>query len=198
MKRNILALSLISALAIACTLSVSDKNPKGVSLFGDSGLGKASIANGSLTLNGSNLHHVRSLAISNNSVQTPLTPITTQTPTLLVVGLPSALKLPGMLVASTVGNAAEVELNALDTLTVEGTMDVGFVKVVQNCASSTAFCSVTCPVGKKLMTGGCFATTATAGLSANYPSGDNSWTCRPSAMSAVEAYAICGRIEVTY
>lgn len=199
MKKNILALGLISIIAVACTLSVSDKNPKGVSLFGTSGLASASIADGKLTLSGSNLNHVQSLTlVENGGAQVALGPILNQTPNLLTVALPTALKLPGMLIAATVSGAVEVELKALDTLTVEGTMDVGFEKVQNSCAASTGFCSVTCPVGKRVVTGGCFASTANVGLSANYPSGDNQWTCRPAASSAVDAYAICGRVALTY
>lgn len=196
---------------VSCTLSVSDNNPKNISFFGTAGLAKGSVANGELTLTGSNLNYVTSVSLAaKGESSVDLGPITTRTYEQLTVGLPPALKLPGMLLVSTAAQATEYPLSTLDALTVDGslavtgdsvltgTTDLGIEKVQSNCAPSTGFCSVACPAGKKVITGGCFVSTAGVGLSANYPSGDNQWTCRPTASSAVDAYVICARVNMVY
>lgn len=211
MNRNILALGLISLIAAACTLKVSDQNPKSVSLLGDTGKVTASIENGSITLVGTNLDNVTALALTQDgAVNAQLRPFTTHTRTLLTAGLPPALKLPGMLLISTAANTTEVPLNTLDSLvvygkmivsgdtTVSGTTDVGLTTVHKTCTGTSGFCQYDCPAGTKIVSGGCATGSQSIGLSANYPLSDTQWTCRPTNTTDVTTYLICARTTMNY
>jgi hypothetical protein len=205
-KRNILILGVIAVIVAACTLSLHDKNPKAASFLGMSGSVSGSIANGMLTLAGTNLDNVTSLALTQGVDPTVhFGSFVTHTRSLIAVNVPAALRLPGMLLVSTAAGAAEVELNTLDTLNVDGdlnvggTADVGLTKTQVPCNGTSGFCVATCPAGKKVVSGGCFISSASnIGFSANYPSGASQWTCRPTAMADVQAYVICGKVALTY
>jgi hypothetical protein len=88
--------------------------------------------------------------------------------------------------------------DATKTVTVAGTLDIGWESVNSGttCASA-ASCSVSCSAGKKLLGGGCTAGAAASPyLRSSYPSAANTWTCVQSGAAApIAAYAICARVN---
>ncbi|WP_038976506.1 hypothetical protein [Bradyrhizobium japonicum] len=57
----------------------------------------------------------------------------------------------------------------------------------------TGFCLVNCDLGTVVTGGGCYTSSEKVGFSANYPTANTQWACRPSARvrGYVIAYAIC-------
>jgi len=81
-----------------------------------------------------------------------------------------------------------------------GNIKMGY-EIVSVLGSTAAPVTASCPVGttqKKVIGGGCYASTAGFGLEASYPSSDIAWTCgwppTPGGFPAI-AYAICADIR---
>jgi hypothetical protein len=200
MNKRILMLGFVSALAVACTLSVSDMNPKPVSLLGSAGLAGATIAGGILSIGGSGLNNVQSLSIRQGSQDVGLT-IESKSSSVLRASLPASLILPAMLIA-TAASAQEFPLNALSALTiegdatVEGSLKIGHTITTKPCGGGNSLCTADCPAGTRIVTGGCVVTPDGAGIAQNYPSGVNQWACKAGTAGATSTttHIICARI----
>jgi hypothetical protein len=99
--------------------------------------------------------------------------------------------------------------NVNSTVTVSGTLDIGFIVKVYS--GTTRYSHVACPSGYKAISGGCMSssgpqwhsfpsTESTNGDGVGTPVSSNgtnaqSWTCATDAVGANTAFAICARIK---
>jgi hypothetical protein len=207
MKRNTLVLGLISGLAIACSMSVNDANPTATSVT------TASMSGSGLTLNGSGLQNVTGLVAAQGATNATLGPFTTHTASLLTATLPAIFHLPAVLTIAR-ANASEVlQLSALTSLTVDGTLNAagdgnvtGKVAIGRQIVNNSSpcgpgfganLCTATCPTGMVIIGGGCNVQPVSAGLAVNYPNSDTQWFCQSGSATAstVTVYAICARMN---
>jgi hypothetical protein len=201
-KRNIIGLILLSLFAVSCSMSTSDDNPSPTAIT------SAKITGGNLTLGGSGLNNVTSLALTQGSSPTQnLGPITTRTASLLTTGLPAVLILPGMLLASTANATNSYPLSSLTTLdvtdlnvtgtaTFTGAVTLGYQPVSAACGPGAGVCPVSCPAGTQILGGGCQIVPASVGMSSNFPSTATQWICQPAAAAtSTTAFAMCAKIQ---
>lgn len=124
MTRKLILLSVFSAGIAACTLSVSDNNPKpiGVAL---ASVTTATLNGSTLTMNGTGLGSVTVLSLA--PADAPLEilgPIISQTANVLTATVSALVHLPATLLISTASAAepAQVTLDSLTSLTVDGAL----------------------------------------------------------------------------